>query len=107
MSGATKLCACFIDDKKYYPQIAAASNFPVPPECPFPKVRLVLTKCTITILIVVTISFQGKYAIRDFSVGEDFLPIMIPTGDYVVIVNFLANDEIIFGYKVTSTVSAK
>lgn len=85
MASATPLCEQIQNDDKYYPILAKVSNFPMPAPCPYPK---------------------GEYFINNFKVDEEFLPSLLPLGEYLVEVQLVLADEVIFGYNVYSTVTS-
>lgn len=44
--------------------------------------------------------FKGTYSIKDFHIDEDFLPNIVPAGEYICVVSFKINDIVSFGYNV-------
>lgn len=77
------LCA-WMEDKKYYPTLAKFSTFLLPAPCPYPK---------------------GEVAMKDFVVDEEFLPMVLPKGEYLTDIRMTLGDEVVFGYKIMATIS--
>lgn len=79
------LCDQIANDDHYYPILSKSSNFPMPAPCPFPK---------------------GEYIINNFKVDEEFLPTLLPLGEYVIEVHLMLNEEMLFGYIIHATISS-
>ncbi|XP_075156194.1 chemosensory protein A 7a [Haematobia irritans] len=69
-----KICTFIAEDKKIYPPIMEASNFPEPGTCPLPK---------------------GEYTIKDYEVNASFLPSETPPGDYLVLVRIKSGNNVV------------
>lgn len=84
MSTNAPLCNQIQNDEKYYPILAKSSNLLMPAPCPYPK---------------------GEYFINNFKVDEEFLPTLMPRGEYLVEVQLVLEDEVVFGYNIIATIS--
>lgn len=84
MTSATPFCEQIQKDDKYYPILVKSSNFLLPAPCPYPK---------------------GEMFIDNFKVDEEFLPSLLPLGEYLVEVQLVLDKEVIFGYNVYSSVT--
>lgn len=84
MTTNSPLCEQIQKDDKYYPIIAKSANFPMPAPCPFPK---------------------GEYYINGFKVDDEFLPTLLPLGEYLVEVLLTLEDVVVFGYNIEATIS--
>lgn len=48
---------------------------------------------------------KGPYKINAFQVTEDFLPAVMPPGEYLTEVKMVQNGATIFGYKMYATIT--
>lgn len=85
MQSNQPLCEQIQKDDKYYPLLAKSSNFVMPAPCPYPKMDMF---------------------INNFKVDEEFLPPMMPMGEWWVDVKLVLGDDVLFGYNIFATISA-
>lgn len=84
MQTATPLCEQIQNDDQYYPLIAKSSSFEMPAPCPYPK---------------------GENYISNFVVDEEFLPTLMPLGEYAVEVQLALGDVVVFGYRMGAEIT--